>query len=77
MTCKKNLCQKCGVRHSAPTGKKCAKPDEGNELMSESQVGTVSNGLQASPPVKPKKPVNTDHLARAVEDRVEKVEESV
>ena len=32
---------------------------------------------EASPPVKPKKPVNADHLARAVEDRVEKVEESV
>ena len=52
MTRKKNLCQKCGVRHGAATGKKYARLEADKQIVSELQEGTVTNGLQASPPVK-------------------------
>ena len=68
MTRKKNLC------HSAPTGKKCARQDKGDKCVTESQEGTVSKGLQAFPPVKPKKADDADHLTRAA-DRGESVTE--
>ena len=78
MTRKKNMCGKCGVHHGAPTGKKCAKT-EIPEIVSELQVGTVSNGnsLQVPPSVGPKIAVIADHPSRAVEERVEAVEWSV
>ena len=45
------------MRHGAPAGKKCANLAQEKQIVSYLQEGTVSNGLQASPPVKPKKPV--------------------
>ena len=79
MTRTKNLCQKCGVRQGASTGKKCARGEEIPEIVSELQVGTVSNenGLQAHPPVGSKTAVIADHPCLAVEERVEAVEGSV
>ena len=67
MTCKKgNMCTNCGVRHSAPTGKKCAYVKETENSTVKSQPGAVSNGLQASPPDLPNA-VDADLLAPAVE----------
>ena len=79
MTCKKgNMCTKCGVRHSAPTGKKCAFVKETENSSVNSQPGAVSNGIQASPQDLPKA-VIADHLAPAVEveERMDVVERSV
>ena len=79
MTRKKgNMCTNCGVRHSAPTGKKCAYVKEVEDSTVKSQGGTVSNGLQASPQVLPNA-VDADRLAPAVqvEERIDVVERSV
>ena len=79
MTRKKgNMCTKCGVRLSAPTGKKCAFVEETENSTVKSQVGAVSNGLQVSPPVRPKA-VDADRLAPAVhvDERMDVVEKSV
>ena len=79
MTRKKgNMCTKCGVRHSAPTGKKCAHVKETENSTVNSQLGSVSNGIQASPSEVPKA-VDADHLAPAVEveERMDVVERSV
>ena len=44
MTHKKgNMCTNCGVRHSAPTGKKCAYVKETENSSVNSQPGAVSN----------------------------------
>ena len=79
MTRKKgNMCTKCGVRHSAPTGKKCAYVKETKSSTLNSQPGAVSNGLQASPQDLPNA-VDADRLAPAVEvqERMDVVERSV
>ena len=79
MTRKKgNMCTKCGVRHSAPTGKKCAYVKETENSTLNSQQGAVSNGIQASPQDLPNA-VDADHLAPAVEvqERMDEVERSV
>ena len=79
MTRKKgNMCTKCGVRHSAPTGKKCAYVKETENSTLNSQPGAVSNGIQASPQDLPNA-VDADHLAPAVEvqERMDEVERSV
>ena len=79
MTRKKgNMCTKCGVRHVAPTGKKCAFVKETESPTLDSQPGSVSNGIQASPLELPKA-VDADHLAPAVEveERMDVVERSV
>ena len=79
MTKKKNYCQKCTVRHCAPTSKKCTRLEEELQKVSESEVGTVPNGdgFQTPPQVGSKKLVIEDHPSRAVEKRVEAVEGSV
>ena len=69
--------QKGGVCHGAPTGKKCANLAQEDQILSELQEGTVTYGLQASPSVKLKKPVEPNLLTRAEESRVEAVEDSV
>ena len=79
MTRKKgNMCTKCGVRHSAPTGKKCAYVKETENSTLNSQPGAVSNSIQASPQDLPNA-VDADHLAPAVEvqERMDEVERSV
>ena len=79
MTRKKgNMCTKCGVRHSAPTGKMCAYVEKTEKSTVKSQVGAVSNGLQASPQVLPNAD-DADLLAPAVqvEERIDVVEKSV
>ena len=79
MTRKKgNMCTKCGVRHGAPTGKKCAHVKETEISTLKSQPGAVSNRIQASPLEVPKA-VDADHLAPAVEveERMDVVERSV
>ena len=70
------MCAKCGVRHGAPPGKKCTRQGEGDKPLTESQERAVSNGLQASPSVG-LKAVDADHLARAADERIDKVENSV
>ena len=72
------MCTKCGVRHSAPTGKKCAYVKETENLTLKSQQGAVSNGLQASPQDLPNA-VDADRLTPAVEveERMDVVERSV
>ena len=72
------MCPKCGVRHGAPTGKKCALVKEAENSTVNSQPGSVSNGIQASPSDLPKA-VGADHLAPAVEveERMDVVERSV
>ena len=45
MTKKKNYCQKCAMRHCAPTGKKCTRNEEIAEKGIESEVGTPLTGL--------------------------------
>ena len=74
---KGNMCTKCGVRHGAPTSKKCAYVEETENSTLKSQVGAVSNGLQASPSVRPKA-VDADRLAPAVhvDERIDVVEKS-
>ena len=79
MTRKKgNMCTNCGVRHSAPTGKKCAYVKETENPIVNSQPGAVSNGIQASPQDLPNA-VDADRLAPAVEveERMDVVERSV
>ena len=79
MTRKKgNMCTNCGVRHSAPTGKKCAYVKETKVPAVKSQLGAVSNGLQASPQVLPNAD-DADLLAPAVqvEERMDVVERSI
>ena len=79
MTRKKgNMCTKCGVRHVAPTGKKCAFVKETENPTLDSQPGSVSNGIQVLPLEVPKA-VDADHLAPAVdvEERMDVVEHSV
>ena len=79
MTRKKgNMCTNCGVRHCAPTGKKCAYVKETENSTVKSQPGAVSNGVQASPQDLPKA-VDADLLAPAVEveERMDVVERSV
>ena len=79
MTRKKgNMCTNCSVRHSAPTGKKCAYVKETEATTVKSQLGTVSNGLQATPQVLPNA-VDADLPAPAVqvEERMDVVERSV
>ena len=79
MTRKKgNMCTSCGVRHSAPTGKKCAYVKETENSTVKSQERAVSNGLQASPQDLPNA-VDADRLAPAVqvEERMDVVERSV
>ena len=79
MTRKKgNMCTNCGVRHSAPTGKKCAYVKETENSSVNSQPGAVSNGIQASPQDLPNA-VDADRLAPAVEvkERMDVVERSV
>ena len=79
MTRKKgNMCTKCGVRHGAPTGKKCAHVKDTENSTANPQLGSVSNGIQASPSEVPKA-VDADHLAPAVEveERMDVVERSV
>ena len=78
MTRKKgNMCTKCGVRHGAPTGKKCAFVEETENSTVKSQVGAVFNGLQVSSPVRPKA-VDADRLSPAVhvDERMDVVEKS-
>ena len=67
------------MRHSAPTGKKCAYVKETEDSTVKSQGGAVFNGLQASPQVLPNA-VDADRLAHAVqvvEERMDVVERSV
>ena len=72
------MCTKCGVRHVAPTGKKCPFVKETENPTLDSQPGSVTNGIQASPLELPKA-VDADHLAPAVgvEERIDVVERSV
>ena len=72
------MCTKCGVRHVAPTGKKCAFVKETENPTFDSQAGSVSNGIQA-PTLELPKAVDADHLAPAVdvEERIDVVERSV
>ena len=72
------MCTNCGVRHSPPTGKKCAYVNETEKSTVESQQGAVSNGLQASSQNLPNA-VDADRLAPAVEvkERMDVVERSV
>ena len=70
------MCAKSGVHHGAPTRKKCAGQVEGDKPLSGSQEGAVSNSLQAPPSVVPKA-VDADHLTRAADERINKVENSI
>ena len=70
------MCTKCGVRHGAPTGKKCAQLGEGEKLIPKPQEGAVTNGLQVPISVE-SKAVVADHLTPPVDERIDEVEKSV
>ena len=72
------MCTKCGVRHSAPTGKKCAHVGEIEKSTLKSKEGAVSNCLQVPSSVG-SKAVEADLLtpAVAVDEQIDEVEKSV
>ena len=70
------MCAKCGVRHSVPTGKKCAQLVEGENIIPNSQEGAVTNSLQVPLSGGPKAVV-AGHLTPAVDEWIDEVEKSV
>ena len=70
------MCTKCGMRHSASTGKKCTHLGEVAKTTLKSQEGAFTNGLQVLPPVEPKTIV-ADYLTLAGDERIDEVKKSV